>query len=100
MSHGHDLIEIRRARLDEPVKIVLPSRGAAGYEWQLAFDEADLKLVRRRRLSGGQSFGAAGKEQFWIRALKPGRHALRFDLVRPQGGTSAERREYEIRVED
>jgi hypothetical protein len=90
--------ETLSGRLHKPVKIVLRSKALSGYEWRPTFNSAALRLVGRQYRSRSRLFGASSEVVFKFEPLKPGKHGITFDLVRPIEGRSVDKKAFALHV--
>ncbi|MGZ5437409.1 MAG: protease inhibitor I42 family protein [Pyrinomonadaceae bacterium] len=71
------------ARAGETFIVELEGNPTTGYQWELSEGDEQFRMVEKDYAQPGSGIGAATKERFVIKALKPGSTALTFTYKRP-----------------
>jgi len=70
------------ARAGETFVIEIEGNPTTGYQWELSEGDEQFQLVGKDYALPGSEIGAATKERFTIKALKPGSTTLNFKYKR------------------
>jgi predicted secreted protein len=84
-------------RVGADFSVDLPSTPTTGYRWQ-PVDLPGVRLLDTGFTSAGTAPGEGGTQHFRLRALRPGRHALTFELKRAWEADAADTTTVEIDV--